>query len=441
MKISEYKDIYSKIDTDMSMDRRIKDKLLTYESNENAHQKKLNGSYTTSNFKSFLRSLSRVTQMRSVLPSIAFLVFIVIALLGASTQLLGKNNNELSTGISLQKSTAPISNSTGDATETIYEDTAESLLDETAETPIDVLDEVASEASPVEIPNLIGEKLTEEMTESQTTEITETLIAEFETPTEETPATPIEIGETTAEEAAVAEVNTENPSANDGDFYFAYFDVLTEGDVKAAIPNLIVRLRGKVNIIDPADFTEIVLTRDGIPVENNISYSNRINQFKWGYEEITDFYFEFSYENREPGSYGLTGKYKGVPFTVYNKILESAITDTPAAETDLTQVGWMYFPDESHNPLRIGEIVFYFKGRQNSFYQADLTELKLTLNGQEIACSFIERAVRYYESTMNNDGDTSYNLVFVDEMTQSGSYVITGKYRGVPFTSHEIVIP
>lgn len=48
---------------------------------------------------------------------------------------------------------------------------------------------------------------------------------------------------------------------------------------------------------------------------------------------------------------------------------------------------------------------------------------------------------RYLLYDNRSGGDTSFNLMTVDSYTKSGSYVITGKYRGVPFTSDEIIIP
>jgi hypothetical protein len=101
------------------------------------------------------------------------------------------------------------------------------------------------------------------------------------------------IAEVTAiplESAAVTEAPVENPSnaaenavsktSEEGDFYFAYFDVITEKNVKAAIPNLVVRLHGTVNSINPSDLTEVVLTLDGVPIGNGIVLTDKINQFR-----------------------------------------------------------------------------------------------------------------------------------------------------------------
>ena len=232
-----------------------------------------------------------------------------------------------------------------------------------------------------------------------------------------------------------------NDDAQAGDFYFAYFDVVIDGNVKASIPSLGIRFHGLVDSINPDDLTDILLTRDGVPVDNGITLTNRIDQFEWDYEYITDFYFKFTTNNTEPGNYGLTGKYKGVPFEVYNKIIEAEITDVAANPDDLNQVTFMGRMDEEDNWESFSELVFSFYRLQNSFYVSDLSDLKITCNDKEVPYSFESRVFRYYEVSSDSNADTSFNLVLKDRFTDPGVYVISGKYRGIPFISYEMTIP
>ncbi len=224
-------------------------------------------------------------------------------------------------------------------------------------------------------------------------------------------------------------------------FYFAHFDVISNGSEKLSIPSLIIRLHGTVKTINPADLTDVVLTRDGVPIDNSVTYIGQYNSFKWGYEDVTDFYFTFAYTNIEHGTYGLTGKYKGEPFKVYEKIIEGPITDTPADVDAFWSVGWCFSYDANNNVKEVSELVFQFGGRQNTFYKSDLTELKAYLNGEEIPLELNSRVFRYYESDSKGSADTSYNLILKEPFTASGTYKVTGKYRGKDFESSEIVIP
>jgi len=232
------------------------------------------------------------------------------------------------------------------------------------------------------------------------------------------------------------------PPENDGDFYFAFFDIRTENDVKAQVEGLILRFAGSIDSIDPALLTDVVLTKDGVAVETSLSLTARKDQYQFQYRDITDFYFAFNDDVVEPGIYGLTGRYNGEWFKVYNKIIEEPISDTPADPSELKNVGWCFYPGRDEKPIRVSELVFAFDGKQNKFYQDDLTELVITRNGEEVPFSFMDHVFRYFEySEWSNSGDTSFNLVLNQEFTESGTYVAKGVYRGVPFTSMEITIP
>jgi hypothetical protein len=244
----------------------------------------------------------------------------------------------------------------------------------------------------------------------------------------------------TAKSESSSEGTSESTKAKEGDFYFAFFDVTAKNTIKVAIPNLILRFYGTIDSINPIDLTDVVLTRDGIKVDNGVTYS-KVEHFQWGNEAVTDVYFLFKTENTEVGNYGLTGKYKGESFKVYNKIIEAPISKKPALARDLTSVAWGYYPDENGDPKSVNEIVFAFEGKQNTFYPSNLTDLKLTLDGKKIDFSYSKDVFRYYEVSGDNDGDTSYNLILMKDLTKPGTYCLTGKYRGKAFKSMEIIIP
>ncbi len=337
-------------------------------------------------------------------------------------------------------------------------DSIDEPKDEAAEAPSPEPTEAVPSPEVSDTPNdETSETPSPEATEAPGSDVSQTPSPDpAETPTGGIPEQP-DASEEPIEEATASPARepTENPEAteapiiendvrdsdNSDDFYFAFFDVLTEGKVKAAIPGLIVRFHGYINAIDPSDLTDIVLTRNGFPVQNRLSSTYQLTQGVWQYEEITDFYFEFDYENREPGTYGLTGKYKGTPFSVYNKIIEAPISNEPADPSALNYVTWGYYTDRNDEPMKITELVFGFKGIQNAFYQSDLSDIKLFVNGVETPIKFRSDVFRYLEYDNRSGGDTSFNLIIIDGFTQSGNYVITGKYRGVDFTSYEIIIP
>lgn len=225
-----------------------------------------------------------------------------------------------------------------------------------------------------------------------------------------------------------------------GPFYFAHFDVDANSGMKLSIRYLVIRLKGSVNTINPADLTDVVLTRDGVAVENGVRYNGSYNSFKWGYEEVTDFYFAFAYDNVEPGKYGLTGKYQGESFKVTEKIIERQISDEPAEAGALNNVTWLYRMDADNNVDHVSELVFVFRGHQNKFYTSDLTDLKCFRNGEEIPIGFIYEPNRYYESDGKGSADTSFHLILKNSFTDSGRYKVTGKYRGMSFESTDIVI-
>lgn len=447
MKIDKLKDVYNKINTDASMDKKIKEKLLYYDPQTESMKRKKQ--YIRTDYKgsvlSFIRAINKLSVVKAALPSIAFLVFMVIIVFSIKARM----ENDLTAANS--PSSVSDTQDPDSSVETTNPETVNIISVTPAGETVSAQEENSVSASEPEVTDPAGTEVTDStgssVTDSTGAEITETTGTDGSNLTEEAIVQSDASSEQQIDNSDNS--NTEEASQASGDavkaypgeFYFASFDVINENDVKAAIPNLVIRLHGKVDSIDPSDLTDIVLTLNGVQVDNGVTLTDRVEQFNWRYEEITDFYFKFDYENRDPGIYGLKGAYKGEAFTVYNKIIEAAITEEPAAEENLSQVGWGYYTDKNEKPQKVTELVFHFSGIQNAFYQSDLTELKVTLNGNEITYSFMDRVFRYLEYNGVNGGDTSYNLVLNEAYTQSGTYVVTGKYRGKSFTSQEIIIP
>ena len=425
MKLDRLKGLYSRIDTDVSMDHRIKNRLL-YHNNvkETFDQSQYGERYERGEQGS---AISRIRRFKPILSSLLVLMLIAVVLMGIRANLFNKSEEQAN---DFTASAAPDTDSDGLA----------SLLNKFF---------VEDPKKPVEEESLTGDP----KGDTDTKEVIDDLIvSENNSLSEQLENEPTELMEDGKEtqENNTAEMKEEATKVNEktdkleemaaGDFYFAHFDVMTEGFVKASIPSLVIRLHGNVDSINPDDLTEVVLTKDGVPVDNNITANSRRVQFTWGYEEVTDFYFDFAYSNIEPGNYNLTGKYQGIPFDVYNKIVETELTDEPADEKALRSISWVYKPDKDGTPMMLAELSFYFEGLQNSFDVSDLSDIKVTLDGTELPIAFEEGIYRYYEVNTDNSGDTSFSLILKEALTASGTYIVTGSYRGVPFTSMEIVI-
>ena len=222
------------------------------------------------------------------------------------------------------------------------------------------------------------------------------------------------------------------------DFYMAYFNYENRDiSVKVAVYGVVMRFLGTHDSVDVNDFTDMVLTRDGVPVGNAIAYNGVFgNGVWWSREdtwgaEVTDFYFDFEAANTAPGRYGFSGKYKGVPFEVYDKVIEQyPIGDAPADPGDFRFAGFCGMGADGGGLRDISEFTVHFNGAQQTFSVADLSDLKLTLNGNEIGFSFQEYVFRYLE-TEYNGVETGFNLLFDEPLTASGTYRLTGFYRGI----------
>ncbi len=236
-------------------------------------------------------------------------------------------------------------------------------------------------------------------------------------------------------------VENTTPKSSTATLDSVFFDTIADGSKKVSIPSLIIRFYGVVESINPADLTDVVLTRDGVPVDNKVIYTGRFKSGKWQNKAVTDFYFEFEHNNVEPGVYDLTGKYQGKSFDVYEKIIEAEITDEPANPDDLWYVSWSYSTDANDNAKSLSELVFGFWGRQNKFYITDISELKVCLNGEEIPIDLSNRIFRYCESQGTGSEYTMFNIILNKKLESSGLYKVTGKYRGKDFVSMDIEIP
>lgn len=424
MRLDKIRGLYSRIDTDISMDHRIKNRLLYHENVNEAFDKgKYGERYERGDYGA---AISRMRRLKPVLPSLMVLMLIAVVIIGIRASLFKSEEQEYNT----VASAAPDSDSDG----------LSSLLDEF----LDEASKNAAEEPPVAV---------EPKNDTEATDVIDDLSAYTNNSLTDQPVretTVLGVDEKVVQENSIAEKKekvTKNieetevvQEASAGDFYFAHFEVLANGSVKTSIPSLVIRMYGSVDHINPDDLTDIVLTRDGVPVDNNITAISRTMQFTWGYKEVTDFYFDFAFNNTEPGNYDLTGKYKGVPFDVYNKIIETILTDEPADEIELNSVGWVYQPNMENEPLMLTELVFHFEGLQNEFYISDLSDIKATMNGVELPIAFGEQVFRYYEADIDNTGDTSFNLILKEAFAVPGTYLVTGSYRGVPFTSMEMII-
>ena|GEM_PF-3556012 len=301
------------------------------------------------------------------------------------------------------------------------------------------------------------ERITEAETESEiipTTAVnttheytTEESISEYTTVQDTT-----EMKETTE---YVREIQTEAmPSADTilEKFYFAHFDLGHTDGVVTSIQDVIMRFKGTVDEIDidVDDFTDIILIKDGIPVDNKLTY-RMIHHGYWQNMDITDFYFGFENEVLEPGVYSLTGKYKGEYFEVYRKTIEVyPIGDIPANPDNLCAVAYGGGEGE------VTSVMFIFHDNQQKFNISDLTNLKLTRDGEEIEFSFKDEIARYfdYDNVAIEEGtstlgvkleymgaSTTFGLDFTKPLTVHGTYVFTGNYMGKEFISADIIVP
>lgn len=453
MKLDRYRKIITKIDTDKSCDDKIKNELIFCEFEEENEQRFFMGKEKTVIKEYPFSSLHKFSFVGRILTSVAFLAILIggLALYQIHLRATMQTNNDLSTAYitqvpeenkpeAIEKSTTkyttkkPNGNTTSNTTKDTSKDSVDSSKYSAEDTSKNSANEITQNT--IEVPS----------NNSEVTKDTKAPTSDNQANSNQNSNSVNEAKNTsksTSKQTTKKKNNTEvtDDSVKAKDFYFAIFDVINDKNVKASIPNLIVRFHGTIKSINKDDFTDIVLTRDGVPIKNGIKLTKQIKQCVWRSEEVTDFYFKFTTNNTEPGTYGLTGKYKGVPFTVDKKIIEAEITKEAAHSEDLTGVSFGGYTNELNEYTKITEVSFAFQELQNTFYVSNLTEIKVTCNGVEIPFSFVGNPFRYHEVFSDNTEVTFFNLVLKDGFTDSGVYVITGKYQGVPFESSELVIP
>jgi len=243
------------------------------------------------------------------------------------------------------------------------------------------------------------------------------------------------------ERALYLNLSTKTPTAYDFDNAWISWVQDEKTGVVTAIRQICMRFNGKQNFINPNDFTDLKLTRDGIAVNNKLTFNGRTEY--WSDIDKTNFYFSFAEENIEPGIYNLTGKYKGLSFKSDYKIVESlsGIGNIAANKNDLHSVEFAFVGESIFNPTAITGIWIYFNLTQQSLYQTDLTDLKLTLNGKDIKFSLTDKISRYiYYTEDTKIPMTVYTLNFKESFISPGTYQLTGKYMGILFNSSEMTI-
>lgn len=421
MKIDKYKDVYSKLDTDDSMDKRIKDKLVYYDSVLESAEHKIKNTNRKTDIRSFFKPMKRLSFLRVSLPSLTFLLFMVIIIFSVKARMSSDTSSQ---GTTNNLPSAYNNDGGNSPTDIISQLTA---------TPSPELT-----AAPTQAPTITPPVVTEELPDiteapSNNDNVVGTDNSEVTSNNATSGNTEVTPGSTATDDGTTAKT---------GDFYFATFDSMSAYGIVNSISGLALRFHGTVNKINPDDVTDIILTRDGNQVDNTLSITDRIVQRAWGNEDITDFFFEFNKIISEPGLYGLTGKYKGVKFTASYVIIDGPLTDEPANPDDLVYVGYVYKTDPQEQPISISEVSFQFIGKQNAFNQSDLSDLKMTIDDTEVPFTFTYDVFRYRDYN-EYDGRTytSFNLLLTKECTKPGKYVLTGKYQGKSFTSMEMTIP
>ena len=83
------------------------------------------------------------------------------------------------------------------------------------------------------------------------------------------------------------------------------------------------------------------------------------------------------------------------------------------------------------------EVTFYFSGSPQNFSVSDLTDLRLTRNGVEVAFSISGTVTKYMRS---GNTETGFHVELKEPLTIPGVYVMTGAYKGKAFTSVELEV-
>jgi hypothetical protein len=114
---------------------------------------------------------------------------------------------------------------------------------------------------------------------------------------------------------------------------------------------------------------------------------------------------------------------------------QSNSVPSPDSEQTLTLAGWSGLYDENDVVVST-EFVLYFSGWPLSFSPADLSDMKLTKDGKEIAFSF---SGNVEQRPLRGGGvpQIGFHVALSKPLTEPGDYVMTGVYKGKAFTTEE----
>ena len=213
------------------------------------------------------------------------------------------------------------------------------------------------------------------------------------------------------------------------------FSYVWNGTLATNVNGIRISFGGTFNLIDPDDFTDMVLTRDGVPVDNKVVYNGQ----RYEYGDATEFIFEFEQAYTEPGVYGFTGMYKGIPFEVgyYNMIVVEAqpLGEKPANSADLAYAAMASTYDGVHHTVQ--NVYFVFKGVQEALNLSDLTEWKVVHDGEETPVTPTGLVHRYAQVLQSGEIATRFEVLINEEiMFTDLDLIVTGYYMGEPLKSY-----
>lgn len=217
---------------------------------------------------------------------------------------------------------------------------------------------------------------------------------------------------------------------------------LSDNGINYDLTGFTVNFSGEHYFIDPDDFTEITLKDKGTTVKNiAITYAPSRLSVSGG---VTSAVFTLAEKITQTGVYNISGKYKGIPFTTNNVVIETYPAENkPANAASLKEVLIGTEKLSSTDSSVLSEnITFVFDGIQGTFSAANLSNLKLTANRQPIGISIVQnsvkREVKYSEETRKFS--TYYHVRAEYDALAYGTYVLSGKYMTNVFTSDKVIV-
>lgn len=192
-----------------------------------------------------------------------------------------------------------------------------------------------------------------------------------------------------------------------------------------------IRFNGTFDDINLSDFSEIVLTSHGEPLQFDLTMTRKIHQGD-GLEYVTDIYLRITQEYPKPGQYAFYGTYKGIPFAIHIVAEFVRILPIPADPQSLAFVSVTYLPPGESTTRLVTDFSFHFKGIQHWFNVNDFRDVRLTHGGVDVPFdthSYIVRHRLYCE----DDTMTVFTLVLTEPLASPGVYQLSGFYRDTPF--------